>query len=189
MLKKYFALLAFAVLAACSSTPPSGVLTTNKAVPVGGSLFLEPLGGNEFILVLDGAITGETSYTFLRMVQTSNINGLIITQSSGGDLFAAHQIGDAIAREGINTAVLAMCHSACVDIFIAGKDRGITPGAVLGLHSASNAEIGYQLDRRYWSKRGLGHINEMVYQVPHDKLWLVDARRATELRLATRVLN
>ena len=77
MFKRLLAVCALLAVSACSSAPPSGVLTTNKAVPVGGSLFLEPLGGNEFILVLDGAITSETSYAFQRMVQTSNINGLI----------------------------------------------------------------------------------------------------------------
>ena len=98
-------------------------------------------------------------------------------------------MGDVVSQNRISTVVLALCYSACVDVFIAGKDRVMTPISTLGLHSASDPELGYEIDRAYWGRRGLGNVNEMAYQVAHDELWLIDAKRARDLRLATEILR
>ncbi|MEL7460022.1 MAG: hypothetical protein AAFX45_03740 [Pseudomonadota bacterium] len=189
MTLRILALLTLFGLTACASTAPSGVLVSDRAKHVGGSLFLEPAGDDGFVLILDGRITPETSYAFQRMVQIADINSLVIAQSVGGDLFAAHQIGDVVSKNRIDTVVLALCYSACVDVFIAGDDRVISSVGTLGLHSASDAELGYEMDRAYWGRRGLGNVNEMAYQVAHKELWLIDADRARDLRLATDILR
>lgn len=189
MTLRILSLLALFALSACASTAPSGVFVSDRAKPVGGSLYIEPTNDNGFILILDGKITAETSYAFQRMVQIADVNALVITQSVGGDLFAAHQMGDVVSQNRIDTVVLALCYSACVDVFIAGNDRVMTPVSTLGLHSASDPELGYAMDRAYWGRRGLGNVNEMAYQVAHDELWLIDADRARDLRLATTIMR
>lgn len=179
------ALLWFAV--ACS--PPGGLLVSESAEPVGGNLFIETSSSGDQFLVLDGEITDRTSYAFLSVVEQAQVEGLVIAQSPGGDLLAAHQIGRAIHEKRINTIVLVNCISACVDIFIAGDVREMTDIAELGLHSATDRDFAYEIDRRYWGALGFARVNEMAYQVPNDKLWIISAKRAKELRLATNIVT
>lgn len=188
MLRKFVLLtLLPGFVAACS--PPGGLLVSDDARPIGGNLFIETsLSGDQF-LVLDGEITDRTSYAFQSVVEQAEVEGLVIAQSPGGDLLASHQIGRAIKERGINTIVLVNCISACVDIFIAGRAREMTDIAELGLHSATDRDFAYEIDRRYWGNLGFGRINEMAYQVPNDKLWVISAQRARELRLATNIVS
>ena len=181
-------LLTAVSLAACAPSS-NGILVSPQAEPVGGNLFVEKLGNGGEVLVLDGEITPETAFFFQSVLEQADVRGLVIAQSPGGNLLAAHQIGRAIADGGLNTAVLVSCISACVDIFIAGKDRSMAPLAELGLHSASDPEFGYAVDKPYWTRFGFANVNEAAYQVPFGKLWIMDAKRARELRLATDILN
>lgn len=190
-MKRVFAqMLALCALAGCAS--PSGVFVDRHAVEIGGSLFFQPVGSpdsDEGLLVLDGPITPETSFSFLYTLETSNVTGLLITQSDGGNLVASHQVGDAIRARGIHTTVLGWCYSACVNIFIAGDNRLIHKDGQLGLHPASDPEFGYQLSKPYWGKLGLSNVNEAVYSRKTDELWYLSAERAQELRLATEIFE
>ncbi len=174
-------------VAACATS--NGILVSPEAENLGGNLFVETSsdGQNQF-LVLDGEITGETAFVFQSMVERADVEGLVIAQSPGGSLLASHQIGRTIKAEGMNTVVLATCISACVDVFIAGRQREMADIAELGLHSATDRDVSYEIDRRYWREMGFSRINEMAYQVPNDKIWIVTAKRASELRMATNIL-
>ena len=155
---------------------------------MGGNLFIETtLDGDQF-LVLDGEISARTAYTFLSVVEQADVEGLVIAQSPGGDLLAAHQIGREISKREINTIVLVNCISACVDVFIAGDIREMMDIAELGLHSATDRDFAYEIDRKYWGDLGFSKVNDLAYQVPNDKLWIISAKRARELRLATNVV-
>ncbi|MGI9394833.1 MAG: hypothetical protein ACR2OY_09320 [Boseongicola sp.] len=169
--------------------PTNGLLVSPAAEPVGGNLFVEALSDGGRVLVLDGEITPETAFQFQALLEAADVNGLVIAQSPGGNLLAAHQIGRAIAESRMNTAVLVSCRSACVDVFIAGRERSIAESAELGLHAASDPEFGITIDRPYWKKFGFGAVNEAAYQVPFGQIWLIDATRARELRLATEILR
>ena len=57
------------------------------------------------------------------------------------------------------------------------------------MHSATDRDISYEIDRRYWREMGFSRVNEQAYKVPNDKLWIIDAKRARELRLATNILS
>ena len=175
------------LLSACA--PTGGLLVSEAADPVGGNLFVETSENGDQFLVLDGEITAQTSYAFLALVEQADVEGLVIAQSPGGDLLASHQIGRAIKERGINTIVLVNCISACVDIFIAGDIREMTDLAELGLHSATDRDFAYEIDRRYWGALGFARVNEMAYRVPNDKLWIISAKRARELGLATNIIS
>lgn len=178
--------IAIGILAACA--PPGGLLVSDSAESVGGNLFIETtLDGDQF-LVLDGEISARTAYTFLSVVEQADVEGLVIAQSPGGDLLAAHQIGREISKREINTIVLVNCISACVDVFIAGDIREMMDIAELGLHSATDRDFAYEIDRKYWGDLGFSKVNDLAYQVPNDKLWIISAKRARELRLATNVV-
>lgn len=188
MLRKY-ATFAFLLTLAAGCAPPGGLLVSENARPIGGNLFIETSSNGDQFLVLDGEITDKTSYAFQSVVEQADVEGLVIAQSPGGDLLASHQIGRAIRDRGINTIVLVNCISACVDIFIAGRIREMTDIAELGLHSATDRDFAYEIDRRYWGELGFGRINEMAYKVPNDRLWIISATRARELRLATNIVS
>ena len=180
-------MLFLVLLVGCSV--PGGLLVSEKAEAVGGNLFVETSARGDQFLVLDGEITAATSYAFQALLEQADVEGLVIAQSPGGDLLAAHQIGRAIKARKINTVVLVNCISACVDIFIAGEVREMTDIAELGLHSATDREFAYEIDRRYWGDLGFARVNEQAYQVPNDQLWIIPAKRALQLRLATNIIT
>lgn len=179
-------LTALFALAACA--PTGGLLVSDKARPLGGNLFIEESNSGNTFMVLDGEISPETSFVFQAMVEQADVEGLVIAQSPGGDLLAAHQIGRTIKRKRMNTLVLVSCISACVDIFVAGRKREMLDFAELGLHSATNRDVSYELDQKYWREMGLPIVNEKAYAVPNSQLWIMDAKRARELRVATNIL-
>ncbi len=178
---------ALVTLSACA--PTGGLLVSNDARDIGGNLFIEKSSRGAQFLVLDGEITPETSFVFQAIVEQATVEGLVIAQSPGGDLLAAHQIGRTIKRQRMNTLVLVSCISACVDVFVAGRNREMTNIAELGLHSATNRDVSYQLDRKYWREMGFPTINEKAYRVPNNRLWIMDAKRARELRVATNIIQ
>jgi hypothetical protein len=187
-MRKFFS-LAFALLALTACAPTSGLLVSNDARDLGGSLYIEKASNGGSFLVLDGEITPQTSFIFEAVTEQADVQGLVIAQSPGGDLLAAHQIGRSIKRRKMNTLVLVSCISACVDIFVAGRNREMMEIAELGLHSATNREVSYEIDRKYWREMGFSSINEKAYRVPNNRLWIMDAKRARELRVATNIIR
>lgn len=179
--------LSLIVLAACAA--PGGLLVSDTAKPVGGNLFIETSESGDQFLVLDGEITSKTSYVFQSMVEQADVEGLVIAQSPGGDLLASHQMGRTIHERRMNTVVLVSCISACVDVFIAGHTREMTDIAELGLHSATERDIAYEIDRRYWTDLGFGLVNEQAYTVPNTSLWVISAERARQMKLATGIIR
>ena len=187
MLNRILLVLFAVFLAGCA--PTGGLLVSGGAQDMGGNLFVETTDNGDSFLVLDGEITPQTSFVFQSVVERTDVNGLVIAQSPGGDLLASHQIGRTIKARRMNTMVLVSCISACVDVFVAGKQREMTDIAELGMHSATNREISYEIDRRYWREMGFSSVNEKAYQVPNNRLWIIDSKRARELRMATNVLS
>lgn len=187
-MRKFFS-LAFALLALTACAPTSGLLVSNDARDLGGSLYIEKASNGGSFLVLDGEITPQTSFIFEAVTEQADVQGLVIAQSPGGDLLAAHQIGRSIKRKRMNTLVLVSCISACVDIFVAGRNREMMEIAELGLHSATNRDVSYEIDRKYWREMGFSSINEKAYRVPNNRLWIMDAKRARELRVATNIIR
>ncbi len=183
------AIVILSILSLTACAPTGGLLVSDDARDLGGNLFIETTKSGSSFLVLDGEITPQTSFVFQAVTQQAEVEGLVIAQSPGGDLLAAHQIGRELRRQRMNTLVLVSCVSACVDIFVAGKNREMTDIAELGLHSATNRDVSYQIDRKYWREMGFPTINEKAYRVPNNRIWIMDARRARELRVATNIIR
>ena len=175
-------------LSACAGTP-NGLLVSKSAMPVGGNLFVETSADGARHLVLDGEIEPATAMSFSAFLEMMDVEWLVIAQSPGGDLMSAHQMGNEIRRHGISTTVIAACYSACVDVFIAGREREMMAGSELMLHAASDREIGMALDRPYWTSMGFPEVNERAYTVPDGAWWRVPHDRALSMRMATRVVD
>ena len=198
------ALISFVLLLLVGCAPTGGFLVSDDAQSLGGNLFVERLDDGGAIMVLDGEIDEETSFAFLTFLTRVRANGLVIAQSPGGSVDAAHRMGRAIKARKMNTLVLNACNSACVDVFVAGQQREMTDVAELGLHaptirtwyswmpfvdtSEALAET-YQIDRQYWSDMGFPLVNEKAYRVPNNRIWRISPQRARELRLATKILT
>ena len=56
--------------------------------------------------------------------------------------------------------------------------------AKLALHPTRDRRWGYSLDRPYWEALGFGAINDRVYAIEGDGVWIVDKSQAEILRLA-----
>ena len=194
--------LAIAVLAGCA--PTGGFLVSDEAQSLGGNLFVEKLADGGHVMVLDGEIDRETAVVFRTVLNQVEANGLVIAQSPGGSVEAAHQIGRDIKARGMNTLVLNSCNSACVDVFVAGKQREMTDIAELGLHAPAvrswiawlpfvdtepAIQETYVIDQKYWADMGFPLVNEKAYQVPNNRIWIIKPERARELRLATKILT
>ncbi len=190
------------VLAGCA--PTGGFLVSEEAQDLGGNLYVEKLADGGRVMVLDGEIDDQTAFVFQAFLAQVQANGLVIAQSPGGNVEAAHQIGRAIKSRQMNTLVLNSCNSACVDIFVAGKQREMTEIAELGLHSPTVRSWvawlpfvdtrpalaqTYAVDQKYWSDMGFPVVNEKAYRVPNDRIWIITPERARELRLATKILT
>ena len=209
--RRFLFFLAIVALPACA--PSGGFLVSDQAQKLGGNLYTERLGDGGLFLVLDGEITRDTSVVFKNLTDRIDARGLVIAQSPGGNVFAAHEVGRQIKKRRMNTVVLTSCASACVDVFVAGQQREMTDVAELGLHAPSvhswyswmsnvpllselpfldeseALEATYEIDKRYWAEMGFPKINEKAYRVPNNRIWIISPERARELRLATRILK
>ncbi len=65
----------------------------------------------------------------------------------------------------------------------------MTEIAELGLHAATDTNISYEIDRRYWREMGFPELNEAAYRVPNDRLWIIDAVQAKRMGVATNILS
>ena len=198
------ALISFVFLLLAGCAPSGGFLVSEEALDLGGNLYVEKLADGGRVMVLDGEIDEETAFVFRSFLQEVDANGLVIAQSPGGNVEAAHAIGRAIKSRQMNTLVLNSCNSACVDVFVAGKQREMTDIAELGLHAPAvrswiswlpfvdtrpALEATYAVDQRYWRDMGFPLVNEKAYKVPNDRIWIITPERARELRLATKILT
>ncbi|MGJ8622771.1 MAG: hypothetical protein ACSHW1_08335 [Yoonia sp.] len=66
----------------------------------------------------------------------------IILSSTGGNIYEARGLSNAIRKNGLNTMVISECSSACTTVFIGGIERRIAQSAKLGFHQ-------YRIDAGY----------------------------------------
>jgi len=64
---------------------------------------------------------------------------LVELDSPGGAAVEGLALARLLLDYGASTLVTRECHSACITVFAAGRDRLMDPGARLGLHSAGRA--------------------------------------------------
>jgi hypothetical protein len=129
-------------------------------IPIGHAATLrENSAGN--LLEIAGDITENDIDAFGAKTQALPKLRTIALLSNGGNIYAAIKIGEFIHQNGWRTYVQNGCYSACALIWLAGAERRMRAGAVIGFHAASqddgresgpaNAIVGAYLTRLGYS--------------------------------------
>jgi len=99
---------------------------------------------------------------------------------------AARAIARRIEAAGLDTRAEGLCASACTLLFLAGAQRQLGQGAVLGFHAYSGASYvqvfeksdAAEPDRQWMLTRGIApDFVAQIYATDHNSLWRPD--RAT----------
>ena len=100
------------------------------------------------IIYLNGQFEYGDEKGFLEQVVSLNNGGVVVFNSSGGNVIAAIEIGKIIRLKGFNTAVLAdsLCASACALAWLAGIERFLEATASVGFHASYINENGRNLE-------------------------------------------
>ena len=85
------------------------------------------VAGNQ--LIMSGGVSGdELAKMRDTLPQNSQIDTVILQDSPGGDVWTAMRLGELFRERGYRTAVSGRCMSACVIIFIGGRERHFADG-------------------------------------------------------------
>lgn len=87
------------------------------------------VAGNQ--LVLSGGISGdEIAKVRDTLLANPQIDTVVLRDSGGGDVWTAMRLGEVFEEKGYKTAVSGYCMSACVIIFLGGRERSFADGKV-----------------------------------------------------------
>lgn len=164
----------------------AGVLTSLLGVPVPPAYVPPETGvtrqGPD--LMLEGPIT----FAMLKGVK-ANLSGpappmSLVLNSDGGMVVAARAIATEVLKKGMDTQVTGRCASACTLIFLAGRERHLTPGGQIGFHSyrlehpnpVIDAESELAKDRHYLATRGVtaDFLDQAFSRSGSENMWFPD---------------
>ena len=164
----------------------AGVLTSLLGVPVPPAYVPPETGvtrqGPD--LMLEGPIT----FAMLKGVK-ANLSGpappmSLVLNSDGGMVVAARAIATEVLKTGMDTQVTGRCASACTLIFLAGRERHLTPGGQIGFHSyrlkhpnpVIDAESELAKDRHYLATRGVtaDFLDQAFSRSGSENMWFPD---------------
>lgn len=116
----------------------------------------------------------------------------VLLESPGGWMREGQRMAAVIQRYGLSTRVETECHSACTVAFLAGVDRTLGEGAVLGFHrgrapgqdaKGESAEH----DAEVYAKAGLPQaFIRRVIETPHNDIWMPTRRELLKAGVLTR---
>lgn len=157
---------------------------TVKSYGLGGVVLLEhsPVGGES--AVLDRYLTEHPE------------TKAVLLNSLGGWSEEALRIAATIKSHNLSTIILnqAVCNSACALIFVAGKERVMEEGAIIGFHQAADLEgnpapLAHQavLDD-YLKEQGVSNdVIAKARATPHRKLHELNAEQAVKEGVANKI--
>jgi hypothetical protein len=116
----------------------------------------------------------------------------VLLESPGGWMREGERMAAVIRRYGLSTRVETECHSACTVAFLAGIDRTLGEGAVLGFHrgrapgqDAKGESEAH--DAEVYAKAGLPQaFIRRVLDTPHDDIWMPTRRELLKAGVLTR---
>ena len=85
-----------------------------------------------------GSISKQLNQQFFNLVKSKSVNRLVIT-SDGGDVAAGINLGLWVHQFAVDVEIQGYCLSSCANyVFTAGRNKVITPGAVVAWHGNYN---------------------------------------------------
>jgi hypothetical protein len=155
--------------------------------------------GPSYVIIGEARITEGYALRAKRKIEQSGAR-LIIVDSDGGLIDEAMALGTWIREQGLDTAVVHSCASACVEVFAGGRERLVRTEAQVGIHQISignaffdSAEAGqYSVAQGadYFARMGIDA--ELVIArsaVPADQMKWVTGQEAVEWNLITGLLS
>jgi hypothetical protein len=117
--------------------------------------------------------------------------------SGGGILSESLNIFKYIKEKDIITYSSTGCYSACVNIFIAGRERLLNKNAQLGLHRGgfpglndTNFIIANWKLKDFLVSNGVSEVfSNKVIQTPHDEVWKPSHKQLLEANIVDRIVN
>lgn len=132
-----------------------------------------------------GQVNREMYWQFWVYTELLNVRRFKFT-SNGGYAEYADKIADLAHRRQVKITAMDRCISACADIFLAARDRVISPGAIVGFH---NSYIGMLT---VFKERGVAFTPILEQRVAKEKKYLpvgaqdllIEAMRKIDVREA-----
>jgi len=93
---------------------------------------------NKGVARYNGSISKQLNEQFFDLVEGKTVDRLVIT-SDGGDVAAGIALGLWVHQFAVDVEIQGYCLSSCANyVFTAGRDKVITPGAVVAWHGNYN---------------------------------------------------
>jgi hypothetical protein len=130
-----------------------------------------PVGAAEYISIEGDVDVGDWSQ-FSRLLRKSPGTIGVLLRSNGGSADDGLAIAKLIFDRGLSTMVTGSCHSVCAVMFLAGRDRFITPTATLSVHSAYKQLGDWVVEDSIVNATVAWFIGHMGYPLPLARLWV-----------------
>ncbi len=122
----------------------------------------------------------------------------IVLSSTGGNIYEARGLSNAIRKNGLNTLVISECSSACTTAFIGGTERRLADGAKLGFHqyridavyAVLNADPLQEQtkDRTIFLQSGVAAwFLDMMFASPSSEIWYPEPSELLAANVVTNV--
>jgi hypothetical protein len=100
--------------------------------------------------------------------------------SNGGSVVHGRRMQYLVHDRGLTTVVDAQCLSACVLVFLGGRERYLAPGAKLGFHresgpgmSPAEIDMAEETDAQFMRAMGItSSFVEKAFSIPSSEIWI-----------------
>lgn len=129
-----------------------------------------PSGIASYVYLENDIEVGDWS-KFAKLLRMNPDTSGVLLRSDGGSLDDGLAIAKQVFELELETMVTGACHSVCAVIFLAGRDRYITPTATLTVHGAYKQLGDWVVEDDLANSTVAWFIGHMGYPLPLARLW------------------
>jgi len=130
-----------------------------------------PAGPARYVYLENDLSEGDWYKFAKRLRKNPEVAGVLL-RSNGGAADDGLAIAKHIFEHGLSTMVTGTCHSVCAVMFLAGRDRFLTRGANLTVHSAYRQLGDWVVEDDIGNGTVAWFIGHMGYPLPLARLWV-----------------
>jgi hypothetical protein len=178
------------LIGSCATSSPSLAAT----VPEDLSHYLVAYDGTHRSIEVIGPFGPGIAEAFRREFDKHPDVKWVHLTSPGGLVVEGRRLRDLIYARQLNIYVRTACVSACTLAFIAGQERVMRRGAIIGFHQYSKLTFDslrrhfQDQDRSYFAGRGVSRkFLDKMFDADSANLWELSAEEAVKAKLATAV--